>query len=59
MIYFDQSKVGISGAIECKIHAKNTSDVSRKLIPVRIKITTINTFEFAKSEVMDFVSNSV
>jgi hypothetical protein len=47
-IHFDEKLDNIAGALECRIHAKNLSQSTAILIPVRIQVKRVKTFVSAQ-----------
>jgi hypothetical protein len=50
-LYFDKAQEAIEGALECRIHAANLSDISELRVPVRIGVKTVRGYEVANAMV--------
>ncbi len=53
-IHYDFEEERIVGALECRIHAENLSNVVSMVVPIRIKVTHTSSYEVAK-ELVDFL----
>jgi len=47
----DEVRSEVSGALECRVHAENVTDIPTELIPVQIKINRVKTFIVAQTHV--------
>jgi hypothetical protein len=52
-IHFDETIDQISGALECRIHAENLSEIAAKQVPVRIHVTRPKLGEVAEKLIDD------
>ena len=50
-IHADLTKDEINGALECRVHAENASQVNTAQIPIRIKIREISAYDLAKNRI--------
>jgi hypothetical protein len=48
-IYFEDGAEQVSGALECRIHAENLSEMATKRIPVRLQITRVKVLAIAEN----------
>jgi hypothetical protein len=53
-IHFDADKEESAGALECRIHAENLSDPAMMIVPVRINVRRVRSYDMAKDRV-DFL----
>jgi PIN domain len=57
-IYFGTERDFIAGALECRIHAENLTDIALIRVPVRIQIRQADAYETAKALVQRLVDDS-
>jgi hypothetical protein len=53
-IHFDTDGAEIAGALECRIHAENLSDLTTVVVPVRINVRRVRSYDAAKN-LVDFL----
>jgi hypothetical protein len=53
-IHFDARQGGICWRLECRIHAENLSDPAMMIVPVRINVPRVRSYDMAKNRV-DFL----